>query len=102
MKFSAIAQQMGLTEQSSLTTHPEWDPEIIGVEAVQTAIAGTMSYIEGDKYAAYVETTQASALILPMDEPLQRQAAARGIAWLSTPAPRLGFARAIALFYQPF
>ena len=102
MKFSAIAQSIGITEHSSLAAFPDRDPEITAVAAVQTASTDTISYIEGGKFSAYVETTQASALILPQDETLQAKADERGIAWLSTTDPRLGFARAIALFYEPF
>jgi UDP-3-O-[3-hydroxymyristoyl] glucosamine N-acyltransferase len=102
MKFSAIADRIGITETSSLTAFPERDPEIRGVAAVQTAPSGTLSYIEGDKFGKYAGSTTASALILPNNETLQAQANERGIAWLSTADPRLAFARAIALFYQPF
>ncbi|MDB9524420.1 UDP-3-O-(3-hydroxymyristoyl)glucosamine N-acyltransferase [Oscillatoria sp. CS-180] len=102
MKFSAIAQAIGITEESSLSAFPDRDPDIAGVAAVQTAAPGTLSYIEGEKFAKYVETTAASALILPKNEALQAYANDRNIAWISTPDPRLGFARAIALFYQPF
>jgi UDP-3-O-[3-hydroxymyristoyl] glucosamine N-acyltransferase len=49
-----------------------------------------------------VKKTAASALILPLNESLQGQAAERGIAWMSTTFPRLTFAQAINLFYQPF
>lgn len=102
MKFSAIAQSIGITAASSLSTFPERDPDIVGVAAVQTARDGNLSYIEGEKFGKYAETTQASALILPPNEALQTQADDRGMAWLSTADPRLAFARAIALFYQPF
>lgn len=102
MKFSAIAQSIGITEESSLSAFPERDPEINGVTAVQTAINGELSYIEGEKFGKYAATTQASALILPNNQALQAQANERGLAWLSTTDPRLAFARAIALFYQPF
>jgi UDP-3-O-[3-hydroxymyristoyl] glucosamine N-acyltransferase len=102
MKFSEIAQRIGITENSSLSTYPERDPYIEAVTAVQTATEGTISYIEGEKFGKYAATTTASALILPNDAALQAQANERGIAWLSTADPRLGFARAIALFYQPF
>lgn len=102
MQFSAIAESIGITENSSLASFPERDPEINGVMAVQTASAETLSYIEGEKFAQYVGQTAASALILPNHEGLQAAADERGIAWLSTKDPRLGFARAIALFYQPF
>ncbi|HEY9735286.1 MAG TPA: UDP-3-O-(3-hydroxymyristoyl)glucosamine N-acyltransferase [Trichocoleus sp.] len=102
MKFSEIAAKIGITQQSSLSDNAERDPEITGISAVDQAEAGMLSYIEGDKFAAFLATTQASALILPKNEVLQAQASERGIAWLSTSDPRLGFARAIALFYQPF
>ncbi len=102
MKFSTIADRIGITQSTSLSTLPDRDPDITGVAAVQTAPSGTLSYIEGDKFASYAATTQASALILPENEALQAIATERGIAWLSTADPRLGFARAIALFYQPF
>ena len=102
MKFSAIAQSIGITEQSSLTEFPERDPDITAVVAVQAAPITTLSYIEGHKFSGYVETTQASALILPLDAVLQAKANERGIAWLSTSDPRLGFARSIACFYKPF
>jgi UDP-3-O-[3-hydroxymyristoyl] glucosamine N-acyltransferase len=102
MKFSAIADAIGITETSSLVTNPDHDPDISGVAAVDQAVAGTLSYIEGAKFATFVATTNASALILPRDEILQAQATQRGIAWLSAADPRLGFARAIGLFYTPY
>ena len=102
MRFSEIVGQLDIAETSSLESQPELNPEIIGVTAVQDSQPGTLSYIEGKKFASYIEQTANAALILPMDESLQAQATQRGIAWVSTPEPRLGFARAIALFYQPF
>ncbi len=102
MKFSVIAQSLGLTDQSSLSTFPDRDPDITAIAAVQSAPAGTLSYIEGDKFGHHLGTTQATALILPKQAALQAQANERGIAWISVADPRLGFARAIALFYQPF
>ncbi|MBE9067267.1 UDP-3-O-(3-hydroxymyristoyl)glucosamine N-acyltransferase [Leptolyngbya cf. ectocarpi LEGE 11479] len=102
MKFSDIVEQLGIAEASSLGSQPELNPDIVGVSAVQDSLPDTISYIEGTKFAPYIEQTASVALILPVDESLQRQATARGIAWVSTREPRLGFARAIALFYQPF
>lgn len=102
MKFSAIAEAIGITEESSLAAFPDRDPDIRGVVAIQAADSDTLTYIEGEKFGKYAETTQASALILPKDAMLQAQATERGIAWLSTSDPRLAFARAISLFYRPF
>jgi UDP-3-O-[3-hydroxymyristoyl] glucosamine N-acyltransferase len=102
MKFSTIADKVQITAASSLTANPAHDPDITGVAAVDQAAPGTLSYIEGDKFAALVATTQASALILPQNPALQAEATERGIAWLSTSDPRLAFARVIALFYTPY
>ncbi|MEO0455709.1 MAG: UDP-3-O-(3-hydroxymyristoyl)glucosamine N-acyltransferase [Cyanobacteria bacterium P01_A01_bin.114] len=103
MKFSELVERLGAAVQtSSLDQQPGLDPEISGVGAIASAPPNTLSYIEGAKYAAQVETTQARALILPMDLALQAQAQARQIAWVATPQPRLVFAQAIAQFYQPF
>ena len=103
MKFSEILQKLGdAAASNSLSNHEDHDPEITGVAAVDEASIGTMSYIEGAKFASFVGKTSASALILPSSEALQTQAQERGIVWIATPEPRLLFARAIALFYKPW
>ena len=103
MKFSKLASKLGSeTITCSLEKINHLDPDIQGVAAIDEAKPGTLSYIEGAKFANYLETTDASAIVLPMDETLQNLAGERGIAWLSGKEPRLLFAKAIALFYQPF
>ncbi|MGK7877899.1 MAG: UDP-3-O-(3-hydroxymyristoyl)glucosamine N-acyltransferase [Xenococcaceae cyanobacterium] len=104
MKFSEIVEKLGnaTAEGNSWTANKDCNPEITGVAPIEQAIAGTLSYIEGGKFAAMVTQTAASALILPLDETLQAQATERDIAWIATSEPRLLFARAINLFYQPF
>lgn len=103
MKFSEIVEKLSNTaECNSLSLNPELDPEITGVAQVDEAATDTLSYIEGTKFAAMVDKTAAGALILPRDETLQAQATERGIAWIAASDPRLVFAAAIALFYQPF
>ncbi len=102
MKFSEIIQKLGNhLPQSPLVSIGE-DPEITGVAAVEKASPGTLSYIEGRKFGDRIEMTAATALILPMEPELHQRASSRGIAWVATPEPRLLFAHAIALYYQPF
>jgi len=101
MKLSELSQKLGAA-QTSLSTQPDRDPEIVGVTAIESAQPQTISYVEGDKFASLVDTTAASALILPLNETLQTKATDRGIAWIATREPRLLFAQTIALFYQPF
>ncbi|MGM3307729.1 UDP-3-O-(3-hydroxymyristoyl)glucosamine N-acyltransferase [Anabaena sp. WFMT] len=103
MKFSEILSQLADTVTShSITSQPNQNPEITGVAAIDEAKKGAISYVEGGKFASLINSTEASALILPLDEKLQIQATEKGIAWLATPEPRLLFAKAIALFYQPY
>lgn len=103
MKFSEIVEKLGdVAKCNSLSTNQYCNPEIIGVAALDTEKSGVLSYIEGNKFAAMVKKTTASALILPADELLQKEATKRNIAWISTTDPRLLFAQIIELFYQPF
>jgi len=102
MKFSELVQALQSVNGSSLDTDPDMDPDISGVAAIDQADAGELSYIEGDRYASQVGETLAGSLILPANPALQQQAIQRGIAWVESPYPRLAFAEAIALFYQPF
>ncbi len=102
MKFSEIVQKLDSVAANSLISKPDIDPDISGVAPIDIAEEGTLSYIEGGKFASKVGKTSASALILPKDEALQAQASERGIAWVVASDPRLLFASAIALFYKPF
>ncbi|NJR50866.1 MAG: UDP-3-O-(3-hydroxymyristoyl)glucosamine N-acyltransferase [Leptolyngbyaceae cyanobacterium CSU_1_3] len=103
MKVSEIVEKLSASVVShSLTIAPQNDPDITGVAAIDEATAGTLSYADGQKFGSQVDTTAASVLILPPDAGLQARADERGIPWIATRQPRLMFAQAIALFYQPF
>lgn len=103
MKFNEILTKLNYPPTyQSLTTKPDCNPVINGLAAVDVAQIGDISYIEGQKYAPWVEKTAASALILPEDESLQKIASSRGIAWFTASNPRLSFAEVINLFYQPY
>ena len=102
MKLSELVNQLGAeVADCSLSTSTGRDPEINGVAPVDEAGAGTLSYIEGPKFASYVGKTGATALVVPLDEGIQTEATQRGIAWIASGEPRLLFAKAIALFYRP-
>lgn len=102
MKFSELLQTLGTHTHHSLTAHPDLDPEITGVAAVKTALPGTLSYIEGGKFANEITRTAASVLILPNDATLQARAIDRHIAWISVAEPKLLFTQILPLFYQPY
>ena len=103
MQFSELITKLGSTiAASSLETANHLHPILTGLAPIETATSGTISYIEGDKFAKFVSSTAASALILPMNQAIQTQATERGIAWIAASEPRLLFAQVIKLFYQPF
>ena len=103
MQFQEIVAKLGKPAKSnSLQQDRDLNPEIVGVAAIDEAQPGSLSYVEGGKFSALVASTKANALILPIDEALQIQALTRNIAWIATSQPRLLFAKAIALYYQPF
>ena len=103
VQFSELTIQLGSAiAASSLGTASHLNPILTGLAPIETATSGTISYIEGDKFAKFVGSTAASALILPMNVAIQAQANDREIAWLAASEPRLLFAQVIKLFYQPF
>ena len=102
MQFQEVIRRLGEAAKNNSLSQRSPNPQLEKVAAINEAEAGALSYIEGRKFAAAIATTQASALILPLDGNLQAQANARNIAWIATPNPRLLFAQAIALYYQPF
>ncbi len=103
MKFSEIVKKLGETASlSSLASLPNLDPEITALAAVDESTTGSISYIEGQKFAHLVDITSANALILPYDESLQLKAQEKGIAWIAAKEPRLLFSQTIKLFYQPW
>ena len=102
MKFSEIVAALSDEITASSLDAGGKDLVICSLAALEQANADQMSYVEGDKFAALIETTQAGALVLPDDEALRSAAIARQIAWVSVKNPRMVFAKAIALFYQPY
>lgn len=103
MKFNEIVEKLGdAAVCNSLSIAQNLNPEITGVAPIDEAASHKLSYVEGAKFASMVAKTAAGALILPRNETLQAEANERGIVWISVSDPRLIFAQAIALFYQPF
>jgi UDP-3-O-[3-hydroxymyristoyl] glucosamine N-acyltransferase len=97
MKFSEVVDRFG--------SPAHWgnvDLEITGVNAIEEALPGQISYIGSEKFVPMIATTQASLLLLPKHEQLQALVTSKNIAWIEVPDPRLAFAQAIDLFYKPY
>ncbi|MBD1845370.1 UDP-3-O-(3-hydroxymyristoyl)glucosamine N-acyltransferase [Cyanobacteria bacterium FACHB-63] len=99
MQFKDLVEKLGKSVISYSATS---SLDIIGVSPIADATPNTLTYAESTKYAAQLQSTKATAVILPANETLQAIATERDLAWIVVSQPRLVFAQAIALFYQPF
>ena len=88
MKLSEIASKLGARLDGP-------DCEITGVNGIEEAKPGQLTFVANVKYAAAAKTTKASAVIVTEDFP------AIEASTLRTKDPYLAFARAIKFFYAP-
>jgi len=90
MKLSAIASALDLRlENGSPNT------EITGLNGIEQAGPGELTFVSNPKYASAARSTRASAVIVGEDFP------AIPTAMLRAKDPYLSFARALELFHQP-
>jgi UDP-3-O-[3-hydroxymyristoyl] glucosamine N-acyltransferase len=90
MKLSAIASALNARlENGSPGT------EIIGLNGIEQAAAGELSFVSNPKYSAVARSTKASAVIVSEDFP------AIPTAMLRAKDPYLAFAHALELFHKP-
>lgn len=90
MKLSAIAAALEVRLENGSS-----DTEISGVNGIEQAGPGELTFISNPKYAGAARTTRASAVIVSEDFP------AISAAMLRAKNPYLTFARALELFQQP-
>jgi UDP-3-O-[3-hydroxymyristoyl] glucosamine N-acyltransferase len=90
MKLSAIAAALHARLENG---SPE--TEITGLNGIDQAGPGELSFVSNPKYAAAARSTKASAVIVAEDFP------AIPTAMLRAKDPYLSFARALELFHQP-
>ncbi|HUA16981.1 MAG TPA: UDP-3-O-(3-hydroxymyristoyl)glucosamine N-acyltransferase [Verrucomicrobiae bacterium] len=90
MKLSAIAKALDAHLDNGSA-----DTEISGLNGIEEAGPGELTFVSNPKYAAAARNTRASAVIVAEDFP------AIPAAMLRAKDPYLSFARALALFHQP-
>lgn len=90
MKLSAIATALGARLE-----HGSPDVEITGLNGIEHAGPGELTFVSNPKYSAAAKTTKASAVIVGEDFPVIPAA------MLRAKDPYLTFARALELFHQP-
>jgi UDP-3-O-[3-hydroxymyristoyl] glucosamine N-acyltransferase len=90
MKLSAIAAALEVRLENGSP-----DMEIHGLNGIEQAEPGELTFVSNPKYAAAARTTRASAVIVGEDFP------AIPAAMLRAKDPYLSFARALELFHQP-
>src|SRR5262250_2091292 len=90
MKLSAIASALEVRLENGSS-----DTEIRGLNGVEQAGPGELTFVSNPKYAAAARTTRAAAVIVGEDFP------AVPAAMLRSKDPYLSFARALELFHPP-
>ncbi|HKH99240.1 MAG TPA: UDP-3-O-(3-hydroxymyristoyl)glucosamine N-acyltransferase [Candidatus Sulfotelmatobacter sp.] len=90
MKLSTIASTLNLRLENGSP-----DTEITGLNGIEQAGPGDLTFVSNPKYAAAARTTKASAVIVAENFP------AIPAAMLRAKDPYLAFARALELFHQP-
>src|ERR1035438_10565415 len=90
MKLSAIASAVDARLENGSP-----DIEINGLNGIELAGPGELTFVSNPKYAAAARSTKASAVIVSEDFP------AISAAMLRAKDPYLTFARALELFYEP-
>lgn len=90
MKLSAIATALNLRLENGSP-----DTEITGLNRIEQAGPGELTFVSNPKYATAARTTRASAVIVAEDFP------AIPTAVLRAKDPYISFARALELFHQP-
>ena len=90
MKLSAIASALDARLENGSP-----DVEITGVNGIEQAGPGDLTFLSNPKYAAAARSTKASAVIVGEQFP------AIATAMLRAKNPYLSFARALELFHQP-
>jgi UDP-3-O-[3-hydroxymyristoyl] glucosamine N-acyltransferase len=87
MKLAELARLLGAT------CHGDQDQEITGVEGIEQAGPGQLTFVANPKYTPFARTTKAGAVLVTEDfEPI-------AAATLRTANPYLAFARAIDVFH---
>lgn len=103
MKFSDLLTVLARETATDLSRCDRAaDPDLTGLGPIDAAAPGQLSFVEAAKTESLIAETQASAVILPVSEPLERLAQSRGLAWVAVPQPKELFALAVRQFYQPF
>src|SRR5579864_6157193 len=90
MKLSALATALDLRLENGSP-----DSEITGLNGIELAGPGDLTFVSNPKYAAAARTTKASAVIVAEDFP------AISAPMLRAKNPYLSFARALELFHSP-
>jgi len=90
MKLSAIAAALHARLENGSA-----DTEITGLNGIELAGPGELTFVSNPKYAAAARSTRAAAVIVSEDFP------AISAAMLRAKDPYLTFARALELFHQP-
>lgn len=99
MKFSELVTALD-ADRSGLNLE-NGDPEISGVATLLEATASDLGFLESSRFFNQLHETKAGALLVNTDPEVLQLVQSLKIPHLAIAQPRLLFAKAITLFYQP-
>jgi len=101
MKFSELVTALVGAAASTSLNLEYVDPEIAGVSTLLEATPRDLGFLESSRFFNQLHQTQAGALLVNTDPEVLQLVQSLKIPHLAIAQPRLLFAQAIALFYQP-
>ncbi len=101
MKFSELVTQLGINLATANIDLSNGDPQISGVSTLLEAQSSDLGFIESSRFFGQLSATQAGALLINQDPEVLALVKSRSIPYLAIAQPRLLFAQAVSLFYQP-
>ncbi len=102
MKFSQLITKLKESQVGLISQGIQNDIEIVSGASIELAKELEITFLErGNILASQIETTNASAILLPDDKELIQVAKNRNINWASLTDPRLAFAVTLELINPP-
>jgi UDP-3-O-[3-hydroxymyristoyl] glucosamine N-acyltransferase len=101
MKFSQLLSQLEVSKSVAKIDLGS-DPEISGLATLEDAQANQLAFFENIRFFAQLSQTQAGAVLIPDNPEAIDLIKSRHIPFAAVAQPRLLFAQALSIFYQPY
>ncbi|AFY69789.1 UDP-3-O-(3-hydroxymyristoyl) glucosamine N-acyltransferase [Thalassoporum mexicanum PCC 7367] len=101
MKFSQLLNQLDVSK-SAAKIELGSDPDITGLSTLESAQVEQLAFFENIRFFSQLSQTQAGAVLVPDNAEAIALMQSRQIPFAAVAQPRLLFAQALNIFYQPY